>query len=191
MAGQPELPTAIVRYPASPADPIRVGFEGVNIEAVIGSREVLATFDGFDEFKVQGVYVLIKRSEQKVRPGKTDKTLQARLRQHLNENDAAKTLLDWDTAVLYRRIGGEFNGNETAALETLLHKRLDAAANLERVGSRSTYKDPRTQRDIEDQLLPAVMIGLRLAGLDVRSQKELDAIAAVKPKHRSDEDDDE
>ena len=44
MAARPELPTAIVRYPASPTHPIRVGFEAVDIE--VWSIEMVGWIDG-------------------------------------------------------------------------------------------------------------------------------------------------
>lgn len=197
MAVRPELPTAIVRYPASPTHPLRVGFEAVEIEVAIASRDALAKFDGMEEYRVPGIYVLLGHADhphqRTVRPGEAWKqTLDARLRFHLGIDSRAtgmaeRTLLGWDAAALCRRVGGEFSRDETGVLETLLHDRLDSAVFVRRVGKKSNYEHPRDQRDLEQRVLPALLIGLRLAGLDIRTQADLDAVAQTAAKHRPDE----
>jgi hypothetical protein len=197
VAFRPELPTAIVRYPESPIHPIRVGFEGVEIEAAIASREALKTFAGLEEYQERGVYVLIgpptsashRRSARAGEAG--SRKLDARLRDHLaippdDSSSSGKTLLGWESAALFRRLTRAFERHETGVLEALLHAELERAIYVERAGNRNIYEasDDALQRDLQRRVLPALLVGLRLAGLDLRTSEDVDAEAQAPARHR-------
>lgn len=169
----------------------------MEVEAAIASREVLGTFNGLEQFRARGLYVLIAHvstidHRHIVRPGAAGtKTLNDRLRFHLgvdpeDTTQDGKTLLGWDTAVLYRRLHIPFSQEQTDILETLLHSHCDDAVLLNRVGNRRDYRasDPAVQKDLADRLFPALLVGLRLAGVDLRTQSEIDQQAEAKAQHR-------
>jgi hypothetical protein len=187
-------PVALVRFPATAAEPIFVRFEGVEIEVAICTREAYEAKNSLPPplWGVLGVYVLIGPSDKPeydtfARPGTTQtRGLLERIDEHALEIDW------WRKAALVRRLTRPFDSAETGYLERLLHQVVDNAASLRRPeGSNvSKYDGPANRDDkidLEERVMPAIKVGLRLAGLQIETRAELDQLAMLKPRRRADE----
>jgi hypothetical protein len=188
-------PLAIVRFPADATCPVFVRFEGVEIEAAICTRETYASKLELlpERWSVGGVYVLSAPSEStdfeaRVRPGTTQtRPLLERVDEHLVAGESW-----WRQVILVRRPGREFDNAESGYLERCLHETCRAAARIEHVeGARSSrYKGPSgtdAKADLDQRVLPAITVALRLGGLRLETPQELTELENLRPRRRADE----
>jgi hypothetical protein len=189
-------PVALVRFPADPTRPIFIRFEGVPIEIAVCSRETYAAKNEMppESWSVNGVYILsAPRTDDarktRVRPGTT---LTRPLLERVDEHLRAVDMKWWQQVVLVRRLTRAFDSAEAPFLETLLHDPVDAAVYLERDKSdkRSNFPGPSNTdatADLAAGVFHAIKVGLRLAGLRLETQAELDAMLRQRPRRRADE----
>jgi hypothetical protein len=190
-------PVALVRFPGDPTEPAFIAFEGVPIEMAVCSRETYAAKSNLPpaDWSVNGVYVLSApwpgdAFKTRVRPGTTQtRPLLERVDQHLRAED----MRWWHQVVLVRRLTRQFDNAEAGFLETLLHDAVDHAVYLERHknDNRSNFAGPSNtdaRTDLAAGVFQAIKVGLRLAGLRLESQAELDALAELPVRRRADED---
>ena len=185
---------ALVRYPADATRPVFVRFEGVEIEAAICTRETYASKQDLrpEQWSVQGVYILSAPSAKphydlRVRPGTTQtRPLLERVDEHLVGTDW------WRQVILVRRPRREFDNAETGYLERRLHETCRAAAKIEHPADTraSHYEGPSgtdAKADLDDRVLPAIHVALRLGGIRLETPDELSRLAELPPRHRADE----
>ena len=188
-------PVAIVRFPADATRPIFVRFEGVEIEVAICTRETYANKLelGPEHWSVGGVYVLNGPSDtadcdSRVRPGTTQtRPLLERVDDHLKRDEAW-----WRQVILVRRLTIEFDSAESGYLESRLHEICKAAARIEHApGSKTShYRGPSStdaKMDLDTRVLGAIKVALRLGGLRIETDQELDELSKLPVRRRADE----
>lgn len=140
-----------------------------------------------------GVYVLSGPSDSpgcdaRVRPGTTQtRPLLERVDEHLGPEEGW-----WRQVILIRRLARQFDNAESGFLETLLHEICKAATKIEHApgGNASHYKGPSstdTRADLATRVLGAIKVALRLGGLRLETDQELDDLKNLLPRRRSDE----
>lgn len=187
-------PLAIVRFPPDATHPVFVRFEGVEIEAAICTREVYASKQDLpaELWSVLGVYVLIGPSNSRgcdacVRPGMTQtRPLLERVDEHLANEDW------WRRVILIRRPSRRFDNAESGYLEARLHEVCQSADQLEHPpdSKSSHYTGPSStdaKADLDNRVLPAINVALRLGGLHLETKEQLDALKNLPPRRRADE----
>ncbi|UTI63915.1 hypothetical protein NBH00_21550 [Paraconexibacter antarcticus] len=176
-------PVALVRFPPAATHPIIVRFEGVEIEAAICARQTYGAKRDLppSRWSVLGVYVLSGlvgdgSREVSARPGTVQtRPLLERVDEHFRDAEW------WDQVILIRRVTRAFDNAETGYLERLIHDVVDQSAYLRRRAGDNTsnYGGPSSsdaKADLENRILPAIKIALRLGGLKIETAAEMTAL---------------
>lgn len=172
---------ADVQIPDTPGAPILVDFGLHALTAAIIERRFVKRLPDLDWKNASGVYVLLTTDASgNVYVGKSD-NLKKRMADH-NANPP----LNWSTALLIKRVndpGFAFSTADIAHLENRLHAEVSAMAGLTLVKVQVPQGGSMTpaRRQVLDQLVPAMLAALRLAGVDTRQRTPVLVAASTGP----------
>lgn len=191
----PARQTVLLDVPNDPIEPTFIRFPGLEIECALVRRASYGARISIEPliWGVAGVYVLIgapdnaETHDVRARAGKSGASdAGGDITKRIDAHYTDPMLPWWNRVLMVRRIGISFRSGEVGFLEGELHRALDRAERVDRVGApsydNSELEDIR--RDLGDRVLPGILAALESAGVPLASVEDRHRLESLQPTQR-------